>query len=51
MQCIVIFCRINVNDQGPERWTDLYSILAESRHVLKVDGDEHCLLQALEEAF
>ena len=52
MQCIVIFCRINVNDQGPERWTDLYSILAaEGRHVSEVEGDGHCLLQALEEAF
>ena len=48
----VIFCRINVNDQGPERWTDLYSIFAaEGRHVSKVEGDGHCLLDALEEAF
>ena len=45
MQCIVIFCRINVNDQGPERWTDLYSILAaEGRHVSEVEGDGYCLL-------
>ena len=52
MGCIVIFCRINVNDQGPERWKDLYSILAaEGRHVSEVEGDGHCLLQALEEAF
>ena len=51
MYC-VIFCRINVNDQGPERWTDLYSILAaEGRHMSKVEGDWHCLLEALEEAF
>ena len=47
-----IFCRINVNDQGPEKWTDLYAILAgEGRHVSEVEGDGHCLLQALEEAF
>ena len=52
MGCIVIFCRINVNDQGPERWKDLYSVLAaEDRHVSEVEGDGHCLLQALEEAF
>ena len=48
----VIFCRKNVNDQGPERWTDLYSILAAGgRHVSKVEGEGHCLLGALEEAF
>ena len=41
-----------MNDQGPERWTDLYSTLAaEGRHVSEVEGDGHCLLQALEEAF
>ena len=52
MGSIIIFCRINVNDQGPERWKDLYSILAaEGRHVSEVEGDGHCLLQALEEAF
>ena len=52
MEFIVIFCRINVNDQGPEKWTDLYAILAgEGRHVSEVEGDGHCLLQALEEAF
>ena len=34
-----------VNDQGPEKWTDLYAILAgEGRHVSKVEGDGHCLL-------
>ena len=52
MRCIVIFCRINVNEQGPERWTNLYSILAaEGRHMSEVEGDGHCLLQALEKAF
>ena len=52
MEFIVIFCRINVNDQGPEKWTDLYAILVgEGRHVSEVEGDEYCLLQALEEAF
>ena len=52
MEVIVIFCRINVNDQGPEKWTDLYAILAgEGRHVSEVEGDGHCLLQTLEEAF
>ena len=52
MEFIVIFCRINVNDQGPEKWTDLYAILAgEGRHFSEVEVDGHCLLQALEEAF
>ena len=52
MEFIVIFCRINVNDQGPEKWTDLYAILAgEGKYVSEVEGDGHCLLQALEEAF
>ena len=47
-----LFCRINVSDQGPEKWTDLYSILAaEDKHVSKVEGDDHCLLEALEGAF
>ena len=37
MGCIIIFCRMNVNDQGPEMWKDLYSILAaEGRHVSEV---------------
>ena len=41
-----------MNDQRPERWTDLYLILAaEGRHVSKVEGDGHCLLEALEETF
>ena len=41
-----------MNDQGPERWTDLYPILAaEGRYVSKVEGNGHCLLEALEEAF
>ena len=48
----VIFCRINVIDQGPKRLIDLYSILAtEGKHVSKVEGDGHCLLETLEEAF
>ena len=52
MEFIVIFCRINVNDQGPEKWTDLCAILAgEGRYVSEVEGDGHCLLQALEKAF